>query len=116
MNIIVDQGIKFDVIKQKNIIVIKSDKFNNPSDYSINIFNFLKKSNLLKNKNIYLDMSDAYSIYSKHWIYQWDFITDNNTDLIDEKIKSINNLKEVDQKDYSFFYNYIENKAKHNIN
>jgi len=103
--------ILYETINNKRYIIVESDEHNNPTDYSQYFYNELKKYfNTVKLDYVYLDLSKLYGIYSKNWIYKWEFFVDDKNNLVDEMFTPINELDTFDDDEYELLKTHVYEK------
>ncbi|MDK2793345.1 MAG: hypothetical protein PWQ25_2208 [Deferribacteres bacterium] len=97
--------------REKECLIIESNKKINPAQYIENIFNFLKPF-LTHNKNIhvYLDLSNYYGTNNSSWLYEWIFKT-NNGQLIETDFVRIDKWSKItDREDAAMLNDYLFEK------
>lgn len=102
----IDENIKFNIEKNDKYVIVFSSKNYEPSQYTIEVYKKLKEKINLKNSIIFMDLSEYYSYLTKEYLYKWEFIENENDELVDEKIYKIKDIKKEDM-EYNFVYNYI---------
>lgn len=79
-----------------------------PSEFSVEIYYALQ--NYIKNKEVYLDLSDIYGVNNNSWLVKWTFITGDNDELLDEEFYRLADIEETQKDEYIILKNYIVSK------
>jgi len=103
-------------IGRKSIMFIEADNYVDPSEYTEDIYHFVKEiTDLHSNYSIYLDLSHLYGIKAKNWMYKW--IWKINGDILeDEEFVPISRVTDIDEEEYEAVRQYIYSKVSQMVN
>ena len=94
--------------RDRKICFIEAVHKVDPTEYTDDIY--LEISQICNVESVYIDLSSIYGDDNNSWLMKWDFITDINGNLLDERFHVMKDLKDIEKDEYIVLKEYINRK------
>lgn len=94
--------------RNREICFIEAVRKVDPTEYTDDIY--VEISKICNVESVYIDLSSIYGDDNNSWLMKWDFITDMNGNLLDERFHVMKDLKNIEKDEYIVLKEYINRK------